>query len=79
MAEVKREYYKSGELKSEVFVINGKYHGEYKKYYENGQLELLCSYIDNKMNGEIKSYFPDGQLRYIAKIDKYNLFVPKYL
>jgi antitoxin component YwqK of YwqJK toxin-antitoxin module len=36
MAEVKREYYNSGELRSEVFEINGKKEGEYKTYYENG-------------------------------------------
>jgi antitoxin component YwqK of YwqJK toxin-antitoxin module len=31
MAEVKREYYSSGELKSEVFVINNVKNGEYKE------------------------------------------------
>ena len=36
MCEVKREYYKTGELKSECFEINGKKNGEEKTYHENG-------------------------------------------
>ena len=48
MAEVKRTYYKSGELKSEVFVIDGKMYGEYKKYHSNGELYIICSYVDGK-------------------------------
>ena len=39
MAEVKRTYYLSGELESEVFVINDKMNGEYKEYYDDGQLD----------------------------------------
>ena len=31
MAEVRRTYYETGELESEVFVINGKLNGEQKK------------------------------------------------
>ena len=48
MAEVKREYYESGKLKSECFEINGKKNGEYKRYHQNGQLNIICSYIDGK-------------------------------
>ena len=33
MAEVKREYYPTGELESEWFEINGKKEGEFKLYY----------------------------------------------
>ncbi len=35
MAEVKREYYSTGELKEEWFEINGKREGEYKKTTNN--------------------------------------------
>ena len=48
MAEVNRTYYKTGELKSECFEINGKKNGEYKRYHQNGQLNIICSYIDGK-------------------------------
>ena len=36
MAEVIKTYYPTGELESEVFVVNNKKNGEYKRYYENG-------------------------------------------
>ena len=50
MAEVKRTYYSTGELESEVFILNGKKIGEYKSYHENGSLHEICSYIDDKRN-----------------------------
>ena len=37
MAEVKRTYYKNGELESECFTINNKRNGEYKLYYGDGR------------------------------------------
>jgi antitoxin component YwqK of YwqJK toxin-antitoxin module len=48
MAEVKRMYYPTGELKSEVFIINGKKNGERKSYHENGQLKTICNYVNDK-------------------------------
>ncbi len=38
MAEVRREYYSTGELRKVWFEINGKKEGEYLSYYSNGQL-----------------------------------------
>ena len=46
MAKVNRTYYKSGELESEVFMINDKIHGEYKSYWKNGQLKEIYLFID---------------------------------
>ena len=62
MCEVKREYYKTGELESECFELNEKKEGIYKSYYPDGQLEIICSYIDGKINGEHKYYHINGQL-----------------
>ena len=53
MAEVKRTYYESGELLSEVFEINGKKNGEYKRYNELGML-IKTSMYDN---GELKEIY----------------------
>ena len=53
MAEIKRTYYESGELKSECFMINGKKYDEYKHYYKNGQLWKIVTYIDGKENNKI--------------------------
>ncbi len=41
MASIVKEYYKNGNLKSEVFVNNGIKEGVYKKYHINGQLETI--------------------------------------
>ena len=38
MAEVVRTYHDTGKLKSEVYMVNGKKNGEYKKYGMNGEL-----------------------------------------
>ncbi len=37
-------YYKDGELKSEIFIINGNKNGEYRVYYNNGQLLEKINY-----------------------------------
>ena len=62
MAEIKRTYYETGELLSEVFVIDGKINGEYKSYHDNGQLEMECTFIDDNKNGECKEYNENGEL-----------------
>jgi antitoxin component YwqK of YwqJK toxin-antitoxin module len=56
MAELKRNFYDSGELESEVFEINGIKHGIFKSYWQNGQINIICSFIDDKINGEYKQY-----------------------
>ena len=43
MSKIVRKYHQNGKLKSEVFEINGKINGEYKRYHANGQLEIICS------------------------------------
>jgi antitoxin component YwqK of YwqJK toxin-antitoxin module len=62
MAEVVRTYHDTGELLSEVYVIDGKKNGIYKEYYYSGQLWVICSYTDDKINGEYKIYYPSGKL-----------------
>jgi antitoxin component YwqK of YwqJK toxin-antitoxin module len=57
MTELKRTYYADGELKSEVFEINGKKEGELKIYYKNGQIMISCNYINGYINGEYKEYY----------------------
>ena len=49
MGEVIKTYYDTGQLRSEVFVIDGKENGESKYYHKNGQLKLIQFYIDGKI------------------------------
>ena len=62
MSEVIKTYHYTGELKSEVYYVNGKKNGEYKKYYENGQLWEICSYTNDKKNEKYKMYDNNGEL-----------------
>ena len=62
-AEVKKEYYPSGKLKSEVNVVDGKVEGLAKMYYENGNLKAEENYINGKYEGISKTYYESGQLK----------------
>tara|TARA_B100002003_G_C13853808_1_gene418364 strand:+ start:265 stop:666 length:402 start_codon:yes stop_codon:yes gene_type:complete len=64
-AEVEKEYYPSGELKSEVNVINGKLEGLRKVYYENGRLQWEENYKNGKKNGVSREYYNNGEIRFI--------------
>jgi antitoxin component YwqK of YwqJK toxin-antitoxin module len=48
---VRKEYYSSGQLMSEVFVNDGVREGEYKSYYEDGQLYEIYNYINGQIQG----------------------------
>ncbi|MFH1801208.1 MAG: hypothetical protein ABH891_10285 [Candidatus Omnitrophota bacterium] len=58
-----REYYESGQLKSEKFVENGKEEGPFKNYSESGELASEGTYTDGKLDGPYKSYFVGGLLK----------------
>ncbi len=62
MAEFNTEYYNNGDIKSQVFIINGKKEGEYKKYYKNGILGSCYNYTNDIKNGECKHYHIDGKI-----------------
>ncbi len=66
MAELRRQYYLTGELYSEVFIINGKKEGQFRSYYPNGTLCIICNYVNGKINGEYKQYHQNGQLNVIS-------------
>ncbi len=66
---LKYEYYLTGELYSEVFVINGKREGEYKSYYKDGNIWIICNYINDIIHGEYKQYHQNGKLNLICIYD----------
>lgn len=43
---ISKEYYKSGKLKAEGYVVDEKWEGICKEYYESGQLTALRFFID---------------------------------
>lgn len=62
-----REYYKSGKLKSEVYISNGKKEGPHKIYYqnfnrENINIRTIRNYIDGVLHGESITYYLNGNI-----------------
>ena len=62
-AEVRKEYYPSGELKYEWSVKNGKLVGLTKTYYESGVLRGEHNYKNGKKINR-KAYTPRGKLEF---------------
>ena len=78
MAELKREYYSSGELLSEVYMINGKKEGVSKNYYKNGQIEVITNYVNDKKNGHYKEYFDEYSNNLFKNIYKKDINIFNY-
>jgi len=62
---VVKEYYKSGKLKGEGTVKDGKAEGIVKEYYENGKLKAEWSIKNGVPDGTIKRYYESGSIRCI--------------
>lgn len=59
----RKEYYASGQIKSEVSHKNGKLTGICKWYLENGQLQSEEIYVNGQREGLCKWYYENGQLK----------------
>jgi antitoxin component YwqK of YwqJK toxin-antitoxin module len=58
-----KEYYKNGQIKSELFCKDGELNGISKFYYESGELKSEMNYINGELEGESKSYYKNGVLK----------------
>ncbi|MCA9393763.1 MAG: PilZ domain-containing protein [Candidatus Omnitrophica bacterium] len=59
---VYKQLYSSGELLSEVNVINGKMQGLKRYYYRSGQVLEELNWVDGVRHGPRRCYYPNGQL-----------------
>jgi len=57
-----KEYYDTGNLKTEKTVINAKTSGTLKAYYPNGVLQSEAYYLAGKLNGGVRIYSEPGNL-----------------
>ena len=57
-----KEYYSTGELKSEGHYINSNFDGVWKFYFQDQKLELEGSYKDGKKDDVWHWYYPDGEI-----------------
>jgi antitoxin component YwqK of YwqJK toxin-antitoxin module len=62
---VVKEYYKSGKLKGEGTVKDGKAEGIVKEYYESGKLKAEWSIKNGVPDGTVKRYYESGSIRCI--------------
>lgn len=60
--QVKKNYYKSGELLSEVEYLDGVKHGISKDYYESGKIHAQYEYKQGKKDGWAKKYHRSGEV-----------------
>ncbi len=61
---VKRTFWDSGTLSSEVNYKDGLREGSYKMFYPTKQLKIDCYFVNDKLNGPYKSYYRNGQLSF---------------
>jgi len=47
-------YYKSGEISSKFFILDGKFNGEYISCYENGDISSKYYYINDNYATELE-------------------------
>jgi len=57
-----REFYPSGELKSQGNYVNSNQEGEWKFYFENQKIEIKGKYINGKKEGTWVWYYPNGAM-----------------
>ncbi len=61
-AEVKKEYYPTGELQHERTYVGGVREGISKEYYKNGKLKAERNYVNGKQEGVNKIYYKSGNI-----------------
>ncbi|MCL6100365.1 MAG: hypothetical protein M1391_17535, partial [Bacteroidetes bacterium] len=59
-AELKKEFYPNGKLKSEGTYLNGVHNGIYREYYESGKLWKEWNFQNGKEEGLSTWYFENG-------------------
>ncbi|NPD83876.1 hypothetical protein HNS38_03850 [Lentimicrobium sp. L6] len=60
--KLQTDYYKNGNKKYEVFMIDGKLEGWYKIWYESGELDSEIEYHNGMRNGLMLEYYKNGQI-----------------
>jgi antitoxin component YwqK of YwqJK toxin-antitoxin module len=78
--DIKYTYYKNGNIKSKVPLINGKKNGYKYTYYDNGSLKIKVNYINDKREGKRVWYYKNGNIRVNDnyKNDKHHGIMKKY-
>lgn len=65
--EIKKEYWKSGEIMGEYSFINGIRNGNQKMYYTNGRKSEEYYMVDNMRHGIRKAWFFERHMVFVQK------------
>lgn len=63
------DYYKNGNKRSEVIMIDGKLEGKYSIWYVSGEIESEIEYHNGQRNGVVKEYYKSGQINAIMQYE----------
>ena len=64
-----KEYYESGELKSEFLFKENIAHGDHKIYHKNGQLYAIKTFSNGIETGEIRQFYENGNKEFEGQFD----------
>lgn len=62
------EYNEGGTRIASMELVNGKFHGTFRRYYLNGQISVDCVYRNDTMNGVYRDFYPEGGLKFLKTI-----------
>jgi antitoxin component YwqK of YwqJK toxin-antitoxin module len=57
-----RDYYETGELRTDANYHNGELDGSYTAYHKNGQIYVQVNYKKGDLDGVVTFYEPDGTI-----------------
>ncbi len=58
----RRSYYRSGALRTDIPLRNGKPHGEAVTYFSSGAVSMRIPYVEGVVHGRTRSYLENGKL-----------------
>ena len=64
-----KSYYKTGEVKTQGQIVNGKFEGKWMDYHINGQVSKEYEYNDGKLESDYISYYENGIIKQEAKTE----------
>ncbi len=62
ITKLQTDYYKNGNKKYEVYMIDGKLEGVYTIWYETGELQSEIEYENGRRHGKLVEYYKNGQV-----------------
>ena len=62
-----KDFYESGQIRTDANYRNGKFHGPYTFYHENGKIYVQVEYKKGNLNGDVSFFDEAGKLIEVVK------------